>query len=168
VKIKMSALVCLFLLFQACTPEIGKGTVIANEYFKPHLNDYISVSPSSGTSTNNLKKGFYHYQKEEYQLALDNFKKSNTVGNPRLKLYMAVAHIGLQNHLQAEQILEGLIIVNRFEYTDVAYWYLALTYLRQEKISAAEAIFQAFATREDGSYRQAESAVILKKFEEEE
>ena len=78
---------------------------------------------------------------------------------------MAIAHIELKDFYQAEEILESLIVINQFNYADIAYWYLALTYLHQEKIPAAEAIFQAFATREKGSYRQADSAIILDKLE---
>ncbi len=162
---KISLIALVLVILQACSFGEGQGALIANEYFSPHPNDYITVSSASGNSTNNLKKGFYHYQKGEYQAALESFKKSNTVGNPRLQLYMAVAHIDLGNFVQAEKILEGLIVVNGSEYIDIAYWYLSLAYLKQEKIPAAEAIFQAFATREAGRYRQSESAEILEKLQ---
>ena len=162
-EIKWISFVLLFVVLNACSLGEGKGALIADEYFHPLNNDYITINPNSANSTNNLKKGFYHYQKGEYQMALDNFNKSNTVGNPRLKMYMAVAYIGLDNFDKAEELLEGLVIINSYQYADIAYWYLSLSYLSQEKIPHAESIFQAFATREKGSYRQSESAIILEK-----
>jgi len=165
VSIKIFCFSIILLIFQACSLGPGEGSILAEEYFQPHSNDYITINSSSHSSLNNLKKGFFHYQKGEYQLALDQFNKSNTVGNPRLKLYMGNAHYALKNYPEAEKLFEELIVVNSFSYTDITYWHLALTYLQQEKIPAAEAIFQAFATREVGSYRQSDSSEILKKLE---
>jgi tetratricopeptide (TPR) repeat protein len=81
----------------------------------------------------NLKKAQEAFNAKDYKKAVEAFDKIQDFRKPELQYFYAIALIETNNYAKAELFLDQLRKGNSV-YKEKATWYLALSYLKQEKL----------------------------------
>lgn len=101
-----------------------------------------SALPSFQTKSdtqNTLANAEDLFQQKQYKEALDLFKaheKTSTTYHPNVQLYIGVSQLELENYAEAIQTFTTLQESDAIDHHK-AYWYLALTYLKQNDTESA-------------------------------
>ncbi|QTD36559.1 hypothetical protein JL193_10420 [Polaribacter batillariae] len=142
--------------------EINNEKLFAT-YFEPYTNVIAPISRSDKNKST-LKIAFKNYENKQYVEALKGLEKSITPENKTaLNLYMAVAHLKLENTQKAILILEeNLEHSNVWE--DKYLWYLSLAYLKENKTQKAVETLKILS-KEVNNFKKLETLTLLKKLE---
>lgn len=126
-------------------------------------NTLPSFQTKSSTE-DNLAEATTLFKEEKYQEALSIFTKyteENNAYNPNVALYIGVSHLELQNYTAAIETFNDLKNSNALD-AHKAYWYLALTYLKQEDVEKAKNML-AIIVQKSSNYNHEKAQKLLKK-----
>ncbi|MBL6447037.1 tetratricopeptide repeat protein [Fulvivirga sp. 29W222] len=109
----------------------------------PNYNDYSDYEPltlSSRSENQSLtmaaEEAFNGKKYTEAAKLLNQLLKADPE-NPRLKVYLAISYIEIDNYTAAENLLTD-VAQGKSVFQSAASWYLALGYLRQDKTNACK------------------------------
>ncbi|WP_155600622.1 hypothetical protein [Zobellia amurskyensis] len=127
-------------------PDIDSQQLYASN-FAPYENVVHPIE--RGEQLEDLKtRAFIAYENESYQQAIELFKTLNDKNNDKyIIFYEAISLMQLNKHREATPLLESYIEDNG-ELKDRAIWYLALTYLKLNKIEECKEQLNLLAHRE--------------------
>ncbi len=140
----------IILLFFSCKPDIeNKDQTLFNRFFEP-----LAIPKSFdqlGFSQTDVAYGIYH--QKDYKEAIVNFKYAliDNPNNNELKLYLGISFLKTGNVRQAEKLLAKIIEQGNEEKQEIAKWYLALLFLKDNKVSSKNLLSQLFASKNYGS-----------------
>ena len=126
-----------------------------------------STLPSFQTKSaaeNNLAKASKLFNQENYQEALTIFtayEKENNTYNPQIQLYIGVSQLELGNYKDAIQTFDQLQNSNTID-AHKAYWYTALTYLKQNDAEKAVKVLNILVQNSD-NYNYEKAKKLLNK-----
>lgn len=103
-----------------------------DQLFEDSFNAYPNQFSVMGSSEKNLfTEGLQHYEKQEYEEAIDKFSKIQSESEYAVpsQLYMGISFLALDQSGEAINTLESLIEKGT-TYSDAARWYLALAYMK--------------------------------------
>lgn len=117
---------------------IGTWMMMQND---PSYNDFnqheTAVFVERSDSNEDLKLAQEAFNKKDYKKAVEAFDKIQDFRKPELQYFYAIALIETNDYTKAELFLDQLRGGNSV-YKDKATWYLALSYLKQEKKAACK------------------------------
>ncbi|QHI37809.1 hypothetical protein IMCC3317_31920 [Kordia antarctica] len=140
-------------------------SITANDAFEQY-HDWNTL-PSFQTKSaaeNNLAKASKLFQEKKYQEALTIFteyEKENNTYNPQIQLYIGVSQLELENYQEAIQTFNTLKNSNTID-AHKAYWYTALTYLKQNDAENAKKVLNSLV-QISGNYNYEKAKKLLKK-----
>lgn len=120
-------------------------SITAYDAFEQY-HDWTSL-PSFQTKSdteNNLAKANRLFKEEKYQEALAIFKTSaeeSDMYNPQIQLYIGISYLELENYHEALQTFDQLQNSATIDHHK-AYWYTALTYLKQNDAENAKKVLK--------------------------
>lgn len=140
-------------------------SISADDAFEQY-HDWASL-PSFQTKSdtnNHLAKASVLFQEEKYQEALTIFttyaKESDTY-NPQIQLYIGISYLELENYHEALQTFDQLLQSNTVDHHK-AYWYTALTYLKQNDAESAKKVLKVLVENPT-NYNYEKAKELLKK-----
>ncbi|MBC8757597.1 tetratricopeptide repeat protein [Kordia sp. YSTF-M3] len=140
-------------------------SITADDAFEQY-HDWASL-PSFQTKSdtnNNLAKASTLFQEEKYQEALSIFTtyaQESATYNPQIQLYIGVSHMELENYQEALQTFNQLQNSNTVD-DHKAYWYTALTYLKQNDAENAKKVLKTLVEN-PSNYNYEKAKELLKK-----
>ncbi|MCF8368037.1 MAG: hypothetical protein K9G76_03285 [Bacteroidales bacterium] len=150
-----SGLLYFFLNGQIVAPE-----QIAQKYYKPaySIHDYRSIEDQDLSGNN---EAFSLYNNGEYAKSLELFLlfENKVVSN----FYTGICYYELHDYRMAEQSFNYVYMDQTNLFIEQAEWYLALTYLQQNKVTEAKEIFGRIKASKSPFALQ--SSEILKKLD---
>ncbi len=112
---------------------IGMWMMMQNDPSYSDFNQHeTAVFVERSDSNENLQKAQEAFNKKDYKQAIEAFDKIQDFRKPELQYFYAIALIETSNYAKAELFLDQLRGGNSV-YKDKATWYLALSYLKQDK-----------------------------------
>lgn len=112
---------------------IGMWMMMQNDPSYSDFNHHeTAVFVERSDSNENLQKAQEAFNKKDYKQAVETFDKIQDFRKPELQYFYAIALIETSNYAKAELFLDQLRGGNSV-YKDKATWYLALSYLKQDK-----------------------------------
>ena len=115
----------------------------------PSYSDFnqheTAVFVERSDSNENLKLAQEAFNKKDYKQAVAAFDKIQDFRKPELQYFYAIALIETNDYTKAELFLDQLRGGNSV-YKDKATWYLALSYLKQDKKAECKSILQQIAS----------------------
>ncbi|MFC2151787.1 hypothetical protein ACFLSE_04595 [Bacteroidota bacterium] len=161
-----AAIVLLVVVSSIFFKPFGKtnNTEIFHVYYNVYPAIIINRSSSNQTEIENfLYDAFENYNRRDFHTASDYLtmviKLDNT--NYMSQFYLSICEIEKGNYRLAEKYLNELILNGDHIFVEQSYWYLALIYLKQNKISKAENVLNKMIDEDMTQKSDAES--ILKK-----
>lgn len=138
----------------------GNSDQLYMAYFEPYENVVQPIT--RGQSIENLKTTvFIAYEKQEYTKAAEGFHQLyESTDETYFLLYEANALMADNQLEKAIPILEKHVAMED-EFVEKSRWYLALAYLKTEKVSQAEKLLQEIKKR--NSYKAKDASAILQK-----
>ncbi|MEM6685095.1 MAG: tetratricopeptide repeat protein [Bacteroidota bacterium] len=139
-------------------------SITAVEAFETYHNwNALPSFVKKGTVEDTRAKAQELFEAEKYQEALTLFNKNaqQTVYDPTLQLYIGVCHLELENYTAALETFDALLNSNTLD-NHKAYWYKALTYLKQNDAENAKKILQTLVEDSD-NYNYEKAKELLKK-----
>lgn len=141
------------------------GVTTFNQFSNPTYTDFNTHEPMTVVRGNikDLIEATKAFNNEEYGKANTLLKKllENDPENTEIQLYYAITNIELDNFNVADTELNK-IIVGKSAYKDKAFWYAALSRLKQRKIDATIVLLKQVSEDSD-DYKEAQK--LLKKLE---
>lgn len=119
---------------------------------------------TKSAAVNNLAEATTLFKEEKYQEALSIFTKYAEESNaysPNVALYIGVSHLELQNYTEAIKTFDDLKNSKTLD-AHKAYWYLALTYLKQENVEKAKSMLEIIVQK-SSNYNYKKAQKLLKK-----
>ncbi|WP_452226594.1 tetratricopeptide repeat protein [Lacinutrix cladophorae] len=154
--LKYAIAACVVLMFSIFT---------FNQFNNPTYSDYNSHEPMTVVRGNvkDLIEATKAFNNEEYEKANSLLKKvlENDPENTEIQLYYAITNIELDNFNVADTELNK-IITGKSAYKDKAFWYAALSRLKQRKIDATIVLLKQVSEESD-DYKEAQK--LLNKLE---
>lgn len=112
---------------------IGMWMMMQNDPSYSDFNQHeTAVFVERSDSNENLKLAQEAFNKKDYKQAVVAFDKIEDLRKPELQFFYAISLIETNNYAKAELFLDQLRSGNSV-YKDRATWYLALSYLKQDK-----------------------------------
>ncbi|MFA0964144.1 tol-pal system YbgF family protein [Roseivirga sp. BDSF3-8] len=143
----------------------GQRNVPGNELFaqsfSPYPNIVMATQRGGNEERNTLQKAFYAYDRENYDEAIGYFSQvPESEYDASVLLYMGNAYLASGKAQDAEDIFKN-VIKNYEQFNVQAEWYLALSYLKQDRKAEARKMLQKL-TMGQNSYRE-DAQLILRK-----
>lgn len=124
----------------------GMWMMMQNDPSYSDFNQHeTAVFVERSDSNENLQKAQEAFNKKDYKQAVAAFDKIQDFRKPELQYFYAIALIETNNYTKAELFLDQLRGGNSV-YKDKATWYLALSYLKQDKKAECKSILQQIAS----------------------
>lgn len=121
---------------------IGMWMMMQNDPSYSDFNQHeTAVFVERSDSNESLQKAQEAFNKKDYQQAVAAFDKIQDFRKPELQYFYAIALIETNDYTKAELFLDQLRGGNSV-YKDKATWYLALSYLKQDKKGDCKAMLQ--------------------------
>ena len=121
---------------------IGTWMMMQNDPSYSDFNQHeTAVFIERSDSNENLQKAQEAFNKKDYKQAVAAFDKIKDFRKPELQYFYAIALIETNNYTKAELFLDQLRGGNSV-YKDKATWYLALSYLKQDKKEECKSILK--------------------------
>jgi len=163
-----SVAAAVILLFVISWSVFFSSEVISTtEVFNTYYSKYPVLTCNRSFSDENLKdkilvNGFNSYEKGAYIEAKDYFNQVLIMDNSNnmARFYYSICEIELNKLERSEKLLKELTYKNNHIFWEQSHWYLALVYLKQEKIEKASEIFE-YICEEDMAHKT-EAKKILK------
>ncbi len=129
------------------------------ENFEPYRN--IIQPIVRGEVSDNIKThAFTAYEKGDYKQAITLFSEmQKTETETYYSFYKANSYLALDNAVEAIPLFVNYIAI-KGEFSEKAYWYLALAYLKEESSSEAKQILRKITEAKTYNYKKA--AILLK------
>ncbi|PHS67488.1 MAG: hypothetical protein COB12_03420 [Flavobacterium sp.] len=129
------------------------------ENFEPYRN--IIQPIVRGEVSDNIKThAFTAYEKGDYKQAITLFSEiQKTETATYYSFYIANSYLALDNTSEAILLFKNYI-ATKGEFSEKAYWYLALAYLKEETTSEAKQILRKITEAKTYNYKKA--AILLK------
>ena len=145
------------------------GPVSSDKAYSKYFDNYTTVSEKRGGVITQdeillLDKAIRFYNQENYAEAYDLFRYTSKTERLEVmqSMFYAISAMHTNQLQEAETILSGIIRSDEFIYIPDAKWYLALLFIKNEKIDDAMDILRKIA--EDPKDKHAKSAQqIIKK-----
>ncbi|MBL7885863.1 MAG: tetratricopeptide repeat protein [Flavobacterium sp.] len=141
---------------------VGTWMMMQND---PTYGDYnqheMAVFVERSDNNENLQKAQEAFNKKDYQQAVAAFEKIQDFRKPELQYFYAIALIETNDFTKAELFLDQLRKGNSV-YKDKATWYLALSYLKQNKKDKCKLVLQQIPVEAE-DYNKAQE--LLKELE---
>ena len=141
------------------------GITTFNQFSNPTYSDFNTHEPMTAVrgSIKDLIAATKAFNNEEYEKANTLLKKllEDDPENTEIQLYYAITNIELDNFKVADTELNK-IIIGKSAYKDKAFWYAALSRLKQRKIDATIVLLKQVSEDSD-DYKEAQK--LLKKLE---
>ena len=160
-----AAVILLFVI--SWSVFFSSEDISTGEVFNTYYTKYPVLTCNRSFSNENLKdkilvNGFNAYEKSFYIEAKDYFNQVLIMDNSNkmARFYYSICEIELNNLDNSEKLLKELTYKNNHIFWEQSHWYLALVYLKQEKIDKASEIL-TFINEEDLA-NKSESKKILK------
>ena len=130
--------------------------------FEEYPNTVYAVTRGNTEETIE-REAFSAYESGSYQLAIENFNKIYSVENKDyLDFYLGQSYLGLGQLAEAEKAFEK-VISSESEFIPEAYWYLALTAIKQkDKVKATEYLTTLVNTHD---FNREKAELLLKELE---
>lgn len=133
---------------------------IFSEHFIAYENLYTptlrsSIKKEPGT----IQQIMFHYENGEFEEATKLFESNRNTyqNNADLSFYMGIAYLGMSNTERAIDLLST--IPTNSKYTEIAQWYLGLSYLLDEQYQQAKNLLM------NVEYNQQEARKIIKEMD---
>lgn len=125
---------------------VGMWMMMQNDPSYSDFNQHeTAVFVERSDSNENLQIAQEAFNKKDYKQAVAAFEKIQDFRKPELQYFYAIALIETNDYTKAELFLDQLRGGNSV-YKDKATWYLALSYLKQDKKAACKSILQQIAS----------------------
>jgi predicted Zn-dependent protease len=112
---------------------IGMWMMMQNDPSYSDFNQHeTAIFVERSDSNENLRLAQEAFNRKDYPKAVEAFDKIQDVRKPELQFFYAISLIETNNYAKAELFLDQLRSGNSV-YKDRATWYLALSYLKQDK-----------------------------------
>jgi tetratricopeptide (TPR) repeat protein len=127
-------------LFRFLTPSITNKKIFS-EFFEP---DPGLITPMSASADYLFYDGMIDYKLNEYQAAITKWENitDQFTGSDTLYYFLGVAHLALENDMQAIDYLQQALQTPDNEFIHETRYYLGLAYLKQGKINEAEKLLE--------------------------
>lgn len=147
-------LIASILFLKPTSPE----ALYASTYTK-FKNNVVSITRGN-SDEKELKMAMIAYEKGEFSKALPTLKIVSR-SNPDVKIYLGIIAMENADFQKASQILTPLSKDNNYRFRDESSWYLALAYLKLDKIEEAKSVLEEL---KQGNSRYADKATkVLRK-----
>lgn len=127
-------------------------------YYAPYEN--LVSGRSEESSEEHITLAMMYYDRQEYNKVIENLNRIDTNEKPLLQLYLGISYLNISEVEKAHVIFENIINRNQVFSTE-AYWYDALTYLKegdtQNTIATLEKII---AIDEDSNHAQKAMEIV--------
>lgn len=130
VAASVTILLGTWFFMQNSTPEYGD--------YNQHESAYFTERGADGANLKNVQDFFNN---KDYKNAVSAFEKVEDLKNPELQLFYAIALIETNDFSKADVFLNA-IKEGTSVYKDKAVWYLALSNLKQHKISECKLLLK--------------------------
>ena len=140
----------IILIITSCKPDVeNKDQMLFDKFFEP-----LAIPKSFdelGFSQTDVAYGIYH--QKDYKEAIVNFKYAliDNQNNNELNLYLGICFLKTGNVRQAEKLFAKIIEQGNQEHQEIAKWYLALTFLNDNKASSKNLLSQLLTSKNYGS-----------------
>lgn len=129
------------------------------ENFKAYPNTVYTITRSD--SINSLEReAFVAYESEAYQLAIDKFNQADS--KDYFTFYKAQSFLNLGNTTKAKELFQQIIKQNK-KFVAESYWYLSLSYLKEnDKTNALNNLKKLVS---DFNYKKNEAQKLIKELD---
>lgn len=154
VTLAAAAALLLFFIF----PK-EKNTLYAKN-FEP---EKLITTQSSADNSSIFSQANKHYRTENYKEAIPLYAQdiSENPGNPWALVYKGCSHMAV-NQIDEAMILFEQLAKQYSDFSDMAYWYLALCHLKKEEETQAKTILKRISPEEKVYFDKAQK--LLKAF----
>ena len=138
-----------------------------SEYFQPYPNVVEPINRTGNGNETNRYKAFLSYENKQYDQALNQILSlPEAASDPDLLFYQAQILLIQENYQAGQPLLESLINMEGHSWYKQASWYLALTYIGQNKQEEAITLLQ-FLERDNTvpSYKKEAAKELLTKIQ---
>lgn len=129
------------------------------QLYNPYETDFNKRSVEK--STDKIEFAFLLYEEGDYEASfavLENYLEQNN-SNSTARFFYGLCAIELKKYDLAEYTLQTVANENSTPYSIHAKWYLALTYLKTDKIESANALFNELAGTKNVYQQKAKKAL---------
>jgi tetratricopeptide (TPR) repeat protein len=160
-----AAIILIFISIGFCLlkPQKLDGQSLFVEFYKPLSEISVSRSVEDKDGIILLKDAIDYYNNKNYVAASKLFKKIvlNNKKNHIAKLYLGLCGIELDSLKFAKEHLKSLLNANEMFFSEKAEWYLAMVYLKEEKVNDAKVFLKAIVKRK-GEYSKTAKLILDK------
>lgn len=127
-------------LFRLLTPSISNEKIFS-EFFEP---DPGLITPMSASADYLFYDGMIDYKRKDYETAISKWEdlKGQFAASDTLYYFLGVAHLALENDMQAIDYLQQALQTPDNEFIHETRYYLGLAYLKQDKTDEAVKLFE--------------------------
>lgn len=144
-SVSAAAIVAVVITLNLFRDKTGENLYLA--YFEAPTNETIASRGISSDLSLEIEKFYDLYANKEYaeglQFATSIFKNNELTENPELLFYISICQLEMNKTSDAEKNLIQLSeLGDSFSYSQSVNWYLALAYLKNNKINEAKTILE--------------------------
>lgn len=148
------------LIFQLQSPSSPQD--LFSQYYEPYPNNYISQQRGEDESANALVQSFQAYDADNFQVAISGFESIlNQQEEPLVLFYMGSAQLHEGRGAAAIATFTRYLEISN-ELQEDAHWYLALSYLSENRTNEAMALLEGLSHTDE---RGEQAKKILSKLE---
>ena len=150
----------LIVLLLSGVYQFGIGSYdneeIFNKYFKPYQS-VVSVRSQESVNNKLVNKAFSHYSTGKWQKSEEYLKKLilQEPNNAMYRFYLGVVELELGNTKSSIQAFNETLQKDNTLFTEQAYWYSALAYLKSGELEEAGKKFEWIVEKQGYHYQEA-------------
>ena len=140
--------------------SLGKTDAIFVEFYQPYPSDRVERGTDISTY-DNYALAVSAYASEDYSRSL-SLLRTLSDQTDRVKMFQAICHLELNHVTEAIDLLRSLRNSTNQNLSQQADWYLALAYLKNDKVALSKKILSNIKERRDHLYFSKANKLILK------
>ncbi len=149
------SIVVVFQLQQPSSPQ-----ELFSQYFEPYPNEFVSAKRGDDVTADPMVQAFQAYDSQNYNVAIAGFTRLLDVEeNEMVLFYLGSAQLSQNQSQTAIATFERFLEISQ-DYRTEATWYLALSYLKENRAEAARSLLEEI--KDDQKFGQ-ETAKILRR-----
>ena len=150
------------IMYYTTFREQATGNTLFASYFEPYPSDYSPQRNDEGTAAI-LDAAFLSYEQQNYPEALAGFQSlpEQASGNPMIRFYKGQCYLYTGAIEAAIRSFEYVLADGDNYYLEASRWYLALAYIKEDKMGKAKKILIKLSA-EAGMYQKQAKALLRK------